>query len=209
MKTIIKFAFAFTLIIGISIFLTRCKSHQEPESTTSTQIIDADLLPADTIVTDEEIADDAKTVEPVTANTKTMKDTSQRAKPVVKTIATQKPLTLIINNLKSESAPVIVSVYGTESKFPDPHGQLKEYKFKPHSNVLTAKIANLKFGTYAIATYQDENSSGEIDKNFIGMPTEGYAFSQNFKPTIKAPNFDQCKFDYNANENTLTIKMIR
>lgn len=197
MKNILKSSILFIVLICISVSITQCNTKSETTGSEIAEVIDADSLVADTIVVEEDVA----------MNTEEVTDTLAAAKP--KTIATQKPLTLIIGNLKSTSAPVIVSVYGTTSKFPDPHGQLKEYKFKPHGNVLTAKITNLKFGTYAIATYQDENSSGEIDKNFIGMPTEGYAFSKNFKPTVKAPNFDQCRFDYNKTANTLTINMIQ
>lgn len=197
MKSTLKSSVVLFLIISISVLVTQCNTKNGTNSPETSEAIDADTLIADTIVVEENIP----------ANPEEVMDTA--VAPKVKPVATQKPLTLIIRNLKSASAPVIVSVYGTNSKFPDPHGQLKEYKFKPHSNVLTAKITNLKFGTYAIATYQDENSSGEIDKNFIGMPTEGYAFSKNFKPTVKAPNFDQCRFDYNTTANTLTINMIQ
>ncbi len=197
MKNILKSSIVFIVLISLSVSITQCNTKSETTGSEMAEVVDADSLIADTIVVEEDVA----------SNTEEATDTIAVAK--AKTIATQKPLTLIIGNLKSTSAPVIVSVYGTTSKFPDPHGQLKEYKFKPHGNVLTAKITNLKFGTYAIATYQDENSSGEIDKNFIGMPTEGYAFSKNFKPTVKAPNFDQCRFDYNKTANTLTINMIQ
>lgn len=200
MKNILKSSSVFIVLISLSVLITQCNNKSESsgsETSETIESIDADTLVADTIVVEEDVA----------ATSEETTDTVPAAKP--KTIATQKPLTLIIANLKSTTAPVIVSVYGTTSKFPDPHGQLKEYKFKPHGNVLTAKITNLKFGTYAIATYQDENSSGDIDKNFIGMPTEGYAFSKNFKPTVKAPNFDQCRFDYNTTANTLTINMIQ
>ena len=119
------------------------------------------------------------------------------------------PLTVIIKDLSSATAPVIVGVYGAKNKFPDPKGQLKEYKFVPKGKILTAKITDLKFGTYALAVYQDVNSSGKINKNFIGLPTEPYGFSNNYKPKTKAPGFDDCKFDYSAKTNSVTITMIR
>ena len=119
------------------------------------------------------------------------------------------PLTLIVHNLASTTAPVIVGVYGTKNKFPDPKDQLKEYKFKPKGKVLTAKITNLKFGTYALALYQDVDNNGKINKNFIGVPTEPYAFSRNYKPKVKAPDFDDCKFDYSAKSNKLSLTMIK
>ena len=131
------------------------------------------------------------------------------AKAVADKGASSVPLTLIIKNLASPTAPITVGVYGTKNKFPDPKDQLKEYKFKPHGKVLTAKISDLKFGTYALALYQDVNSNGKIDKNFIGIPKEPYAFSNNFKPKLKAPDFDDCKFDYSAKANKLTMSMIK
>ena len=119
------------------------------------------------------------------------------------------PLTVIIKKLASSNAPVIVGVYGVQNKFPDPKGQLKEYKFKPLGKNLTAKIKDLPYGTYALAIYQDVNSSGKINKNFIGIPTEPYGFSNNYKPKIKAPGFDDCKFVYSAKNNTVTITMVK
>jgi len=119
------------------------------------------------------------------------------------------PLTVTIKNLASSSAPVVIGVYGTKNKFPDPKDQLKEYKFKPHGMALTAKITDLPFGTYAIATYQDVKSTGKISKNFIGIPTDPYGFSNNYKPTIKAPGFKDCSFEYTAKTNSLAITMIK
>ena len=125
------------------------------------------------------------------------------------TVVKRAPLTLLINNLTSETAPVIVGVYGTTNKFPDPKDQLKEYRFTPHGKNLTAKITNLEFGQYAIAIYQDVNSNGKIDKNLIGIPTEPYAFSNNFKPTVRAPKFDNCKFEYATDNCSITMNMIK
>ncbi len=119
------------------------------------------------------------------------------------------PLTLVITNLATATGPVVVGVYGTKNKFPDPREQLKVYTFTPHDKQLTAQIKDLPVGTYALAIYQDVNSNGKIDKNLIGIPTEPYAFSKNYKPTIKAPSFKDCRFDYMAKNDTVSMKMIR
>lgn len=124
-------------------------------------------------------------------------------------IITHRSLKIIVKNLKSPTAPVIIGVYGTKNKFPDPNDQLKQYKFKPNGTELNAKIRSLKYGTYALALYQDVNGNGKIDKDFLGIPTEPYGFSDNYRPRVKAPDFNDCKFDYNAKTNTITIEMIR
>jgi uncharacterized protein (DUF2141 family) len=146
---------------------------------------------------------------PVTATVLDEQPANADIKPKADSALQKVPLTLVIENLASATGEVIIGVYGAQNKFPDPKGQLKEYRFKPHGKTLTAKITGLKFGTYALALYQDVNGNGKIDKNLIGIPKEGYAFSNNFKPTIKAPVFNDCSFDYNASANSITMTIIQ
>jgi uncharacterized protein (DUF2141 family) len=128
---------------------------------------------------------------------------------VADTTQARAPLTLIVTNLASRTGPVIVGVYKSKNKFPDPNDQLKLYKFVPDSDILVATINDLSFDTYALAIYQDVNSNGKIDKNIIGIPTEPYAFSNNYRPTVKAPAFKNCCFEYSATKDTVRMKMIR
>ena len=175
---------SIVLIIALSISVSRCKSpsaaKEEPVAVTATDSVVA--------------VDTAKAI---------VQDTIAVKAP------SHAPLTLVIKNLESEDAPIIVGLYGTDNKFPDPKDQLKEYHFKPHGKEHTAKITDLQFGVYALAIYQDVNSNGKIDKNLIGIPTEPYAFSNNYKPTVKAPAFKNCKFDYDSVSNTVTMNMIK
>ena len=120
----------------------------------------------------------------------------------------RKPLTLTISKLKSPTAPVIVGIYGTENKFPNPKDQLKEYTFMPNGDILTVEITDQEYGVYAIALYQDVNSDGKINKNILGVPTEPYAFSNNVKPKLKAPSFKDCQFEYNEEKNEVSISML-
>ena len=117
------------------------------------------------------------------------------------------PLTLIIKNLASTTAPVIIGVYVSQNKFPDPNDQFKKYKFKPNGKDFIVKINNFNYGTYALALYQDLNRNGRIDKDIFGIPTEPYAFSNNYRPVIEAPKFRDCKFDYSSKNNNMTISM--
>ena len=117
------------------------------------------------------------------------------------------PLTVTIDNLKSPSAPVIVSFYTPQNKFLDLLDQ-KKYQFKPKNGKLSEKITDLPYGVYAIAIFEDLDSDGKIGKNMLGIPTEPYAFSQNYKPKIHAPSFDDCKFDYNAKTHSVNITLL-
>jgi uncharacterized protein (DUF2141 family) len=48
-------------------------------------------------------------------------------------------------------------------------------------------------GEYAIKIYQDENSNQKLDFNFIGIPKEGYGFSNNVG-RFGRPEYQEAKF---------------
>jgi uncharacterized protein (DUF2141 family) len=49
-------------------------------------------------------------------------------------------------------------------------------------------------GTYAVTMSHDENENGKVDKNFLGIPLERYGFSNNPRPFMRAPRFDEAAF---------------
>ena len=63
-------------------------------------------------------------------------------------------------------------------------------------------------GKYALVCFHDENNNGKFDENMLGMPKEGYSFSNNIKPKVSAPTFAQCAFDYRGGDQSIPITMI-
>jgi len=55
-------------------------------------------------------------------------------------------------------------------------------------------FTGLGSGEYALAIYHDENSNGEMDRNFLGMPTEDYVFSNYATGSFGPPSFEDAKF---------------
>jgi uncharacterized protein (DUF2141 family) len=58
-----------------------------------------------------------------------------------------------------------------------------------HAGAVTADVANVPAGTWAVLAYHDENSNKKLDTNLIGMPTEGYGFSNGAKARFGPPSF--------------------
>ncbi|MNT83012.1 hypothetical protein D3C72_2228260 [compost metagenome] len=54
--------------------------------------------------------------------------------------------------------------------------------------------------------YHDENNNGKLDKNFIGMPKEPVACSNNAKGFMGPPKYEDAKFIITA-DTKMTIKM--
>jgi len=62
-------------------------------------------------------------------------------------------------------------------------------------------------GTYALAVFHDENMNGKLDTNWLGIPKEGYAFSNDVKALLAAPSFSDASFQYDGGTLDLTIRL--
>ena len=45
------------------------------------------------------------------------------------------------------------------------------------AGIVEFTLRNVKPGTYAVAVFHDLNGNGRLDRNFIGLPSEPYGFS--------------------------------
>lgn len=54
---------------------------------------------------------------------------------------------------------------------------------------LVATFEDLTPGSYAVSVFHDANSDNEFNRNFVGMPTEGFGFSRNPRALTGPPEF--------------------
>lgn len=65
----------------------------------------------------------------------------------------------------------------------------------------TVTFHNLPKGKYAVCIYLDENNNNQCDKNFFGIPTEKFAFSNNVRPMLSIPSFESCSIHLTENKS--------
>ena len=65
---------------------------------------------------------------------------------------------------------------------------------------------NLPAGRYALRLMHDENDNGKLDSNLIGMPTEGYGYSNN-PDLMRAARFEEAAFDLSDDGAAIEIKL--
>lgn len=59
---------------------------------------------------------------------------------------------------------------------------------------------NLAAGRYAVKLYHDEDNDGQLDSNMLGVPSEGYGFSNN-PQVLGEPDFDEAMFIIDGDTN--------
>lgn len=62
-------------------------------------------------------------------------------------------------------------------------------------------------GTYSLAVIHDENMNGKLDTNWLGVPKEGYGFSNDATSLLGAPSFAAASFRYGGQNLELKIKL--
>lgn len=102
-------------------------------------------------------------------------------------------LTLTVDAIKNVKGHMVIALYHNVESYKTDQNMLASRKEKITDNTLTIDFGDLPEGYYAIKLYQDANDNGKIDKNLIGIPTEGYGFSNN-GGSFGQPSFDEAKF---------------
>jgi uncharacterized protein (DUF2141 family) len=90
---------------------------------------------------------------------------------------------------------VVCALFVSEAGFPmdaTAAAQLVEARFDDKGARCT--FMGVKPGPVAISVSHDENANGVVDKNFLGIPLEGWASSKNVKPAFRAPTFAESQF---------------
>ncbi|GET45059.1 DUF2141 domain-containing protein [Capnocytophaga felis] len=116
-------------------------------------------------------------------------------------LSAQSNLTVNLDNLKTNTGFVEIGLFNKEKGFLKENQHFRKKRVKVTKKQISYTFTDIPDGDYAIAVYHDENANGITDKNFWGIPQERYGFSNNFRPKISAPTFEQVKFSVNGNEN--------
>jgi uncharacterized protein (DUF2141 family) len=63
-------------------------------------------------------------------------------------------------------------------------------------------------GIYALGAYLDENDNGELDRDFVGYPSEPYAVSNGARiRMLSPPSFDAAKVDCCGGKLTVQLQL--
>ncbi|MDD2635702.1 MAG: DUF2141 domain-containing protein [Bacteroidales bacterium] len=115
-------------------------------------------------------------------------------------VCSQNPqLVIKIQNIEVREGNIRIGVFNTSEKFLKQGSTYKNYLISVKNTTESIIIDDLEKGEYAIMLYHDKNSDGKLNQNIIGIPKEPFGFSNNIKPKLSKPTFEECKFSLNSN----------
>ena len=114
-----------------------------------------------------------------------------------------------IHGVRNTNGDIACAIFNAAEGYPEE--STKAYKFirmASPGNSAICQFHDIPPGTYAVAVFHDENANGKLDKNFLGIPREGYGASNNVRPKMSAPAFKDAAFSVKAGgTTTLNIDM--
>jgi uncharacterized protein (DUF2141 family) len=117
-------------------------------------------------------------------------------------------ISVVVVDLHSSVGQMDCALFGSADGFPDnPNKAIKTTIAKVENSQARCDFSGVAAGDYAVAVFHDENSNGELDRNFIGIPKEGVGASNGATGKFGPPRFDDARFTYKGGSTTLTIRL--
>ncbi len=117
---------------------------------------------------------------------------------------------VVVNVTSQDHQPEAIGcrLFGSEDGFPtEPSAALEEAPAIVVGQAAQSRFDRVEAGRYAISCFQDLNGDGELNRNFLGIPQEPWAASNDARPAMRAPSFDEAAFSVQPDQ-TVTIDLV-
>jgi uncharacterized protein (DUF2141 family) len=113
-----------------------------------------------------------------------------------------------VSNVRSSDGLIAVTLYADDSRrFLARRGSLYVGRVPARPGTTQVCIFLPAPGTYAIAVYHDADANRHITRNAIGLPDEGYGFSNNAPAIFGLPSFSRVRIAIPRDNMTTSIRL--
>ena len=111
-------------------------------------------------------------------------------------------------NLRNEKGHVLVSLFRDGAGYPDDATKaFRKIKLEISGKKASVLFTGLPAGSYAVSILHDENDDQKLNKTNLGLPKEGYGFSNNVVGAFGPPSWSRASFAHK--QGGLTVREIR
>ncbi len=115
-------------------------------------------------------------------------------------------IVVVVREVGSSSGVVDCGLFGSEEGFPMAADDRSRRRAGAVEGTVELRFDGLAPGTYAVAVSHDENGNGRTDTNLFGIPREAWGVSNDVRPTLRPPRFEEAAFELGDGE-ILTVEI--
>ena len=116
-------------------------------------------------------------------------------------------LVVNVQGIRAQTGLLKVAVVDSLEAFDGKAAPVQADGAPPKGEVSRFVFKDLKPGTYAVMITHDENGNGKLDSNLIGMPVEGYGFSNNPR-VMRKPTWEEVRFDIGNTDVAIDVTLL-
>lgn len=128
-----------------------------------------------------------------------------------KALAIPEPGTCTLNvhatGFRNEKGSADAAVFASPRDWPEGHKDFA-HDASPISHGQSTISFHLPPGKYSVVVLHDENENYKMDRDFLGIPKEGFGFSNNPRVLLTAPSFRQASFDVACPATDINVKIL-
>jgi uncharacterized protein (DUF2141 family) len=102
-------------------------------------------------------------------------------------------LRIHVDGLRNSTGVVGAAVFKSRDGWPEDMSKAFHHwptPIAPGAREASAVVEDLPPGDYGVVAIHDENKNHKLDRNFLGIPKEGFGFANNPHVALSAPPFD-------------------
>jgi uncharacterized protein (DUF2141 family) len=115
-------------------------------------------------------------------------------------------LTVKLHGIRVQTGVVKVAVVDSQEAWDGKAAPVQADGVPAQAEEASFIFKDLKPGSYAVMITHDENGNGKLDTNLMGMPLEGYGFSNN-PQVMRKPTWDEARFEVPASGSAIDIDL--
>jgi uncharacterized protein (DUF2141 family) len=107
-------------------------------------------------------------------------------------------LDVTFSHIEKQEGELLVALFDSETAYGGKAKPVRVAKIAADAEQISVSFTGLENGMYALKLLHDLNGNGAMDTNMLGMPTEGYGFSNNVGK-FGMPAFNEAAFSIEQN----------
>ena len=115
-------------------------------------------------------------------------------------------LTVVVNGVEDSNGKMVFFLFKDANGWPTGTPTVTA-TVAAHAGQTAYTYKGLPPGHYAVTGFHDEGGSGKMKYSLIGLPEEGYFFSNDKEPGLASPPFDACTVVLARDPVTINIRM--
>lgn len=115
-------------------------------------------------------------------------------------------LNITVTDVRTARGQILIAVMRSEAQWRNESKPLAAQRVAAKEGTVAAHFVDLPAGVYAVQVMHDENDNNKLDTSLVGIPVEGFGFSNNPR-TQRRARFDESRFAVGEKRTDIVIRL--